>query len=88
MSLYETFLSLGETFAAGLFELDKEDPIPRYANALKRYWEKAELAPYDGGKLYPCGKHPFYIDQGLAFAPHYAKTYSCNWNRMEALREK
>ena len=88
MSLFETFMSLGETFAAGLFELDKEDPMPRYANALKRFWENTEIAPYDGGKLYPCGKHPFNIDQGLAFMPHYAKTYSVKWNRMEVLREK
>jgi len=80
VKLYEFFESLGEPFAAGLFELEGEAPIIRYSNALKRYWEKADMPPYDKGMLYPCGVNVFNYDTSVMFRPHYANTYQvCRW---------
>ncbi len=75
MNTNELFLSIGETFAAGLFELDGEAPIVRYSNALKRFWETTDMPPYDGGMLYPCGLCTFNYNANMTFRPHYAKTY-------------
>ena len=55
MSLFEIFSAVGEPFAAGLFEFPNAGVETRYANALKRFWETAELPAYVGGRLYPCG---------------------------------
>lgn len=88
MSLYETLISVGEPFAAGLFELKTEAPIPRYANALKRFYEHTSMEPYDGGMLYPCGVHPFNLNPHMAFIPHYANTYVKDMGRIERLKAK
>ena len=53
MTISELFTSIGEPFAAGLFELEGKAPMVRYANALKRFWEQTDLPAYDGGQLYP-----------------------------------
>ena len=45
-----------EPYAAGLFEFPDREPIYRYSNASYRFWEHADLEPYEGGMLYPCGK--------------------------------
>ena len=74
----ELFSSIGEHYAMGLFEFEGDAPIVRYANALKRYWEKAIFPPYDGGMLYPCGVNSFNYDKNVAFRPHYANTYQLN----------
>lgn len=88
MSLFETFMEVGEPFAAGLFEFTDCGPMPRYANALKRFWENTALAPYDGGMLYPCGVNPFNLNPDMKFVPHYCNTYSCPLSKQEALRAK
>lgn len=85
MNVAELFNSIGEIYAAGLFELEGEAPIVRYANALKRFWEKAPIPDYDGGRLYPCGKNPFNFDNSVAVRPHYANTYQISYG---ALRKK
>lgn len=88
MSLFEKLMSAGEPFAAGLFELEIDDPMPRYANALKRFWENTAMEPYDGGMLYPCGVHPFNLNPDMAFIPHYCNTYVKDLNRIGKMREK
>ena len=71
MSLYEIFSAAGAPYAAGLFEFPNAGVETRYANALKRFWETAELPAYDGGRLYPCGQHPFYFyGPIMAYCPH------------------
>lgn len=85
MTAYELFLSLGEPFAAGLFEYETASPVLRYSNALARFWEAAPLAPYEGGMLYPAGVNPFNGPHGYAVRPHYANT---SWIDQPALRQK
>ena len=72
MTAHELFLSLGEPFAAGLFEYETASPTLRYSNALRRFWEAVPLPPYGGGMLYPAGVNPFNGPHGYAVRPHYA----------------
>lgn len=82
MTLFDQFSAAGEPFAAGLFEFPDREPGPRYANALRRFWEATELTPYDGGMLYPCGKCTFNLEQDMAVRPHYANTYTFDRERL------
>ena len=75
MNTSDLFNSIGEPFAAGMFEYESESPMIRYSNALRRFWEKADMPSYDGGMLYPSGVHPFNYDLSIKFRPHYANTY-------------
>ena len=79
MKASDLFFSINEPFAAGLFELEGDSPIPRYSNALKRFWEYAKLPPYQGGMLYPTGKCIFHFDSSVAVQPHYANTTQINF---------
>lgn len=85
MKAFELFSSIGEPFAAGLFEFEGASPLVRYSNALKRFWESAEMPSYDGGKLYPCGENIFTYDKTLGAFPHYCNTLSL---RPEVLKAK
>ena len=78
MTKAEWFSQLGEPFAAGLFEFPEASPMVRYANALKRYWQEAELPGYDGGRLYPCGVSSYMYDTSICVRPHYANTLQIN----------
>lgn len=78
MTAFELFDSIGEPFAAGLFELEGASPMVRHANALKRFFEQGMLPPYLGGQLYPAGKCMFTFDGDLAVKPHYANTMAIN----------
>ncbi len=85
MYLSELFYSIGEPYAGGLFEEPSRAPLVRYANAQRRYWEAAELTPYDGGRLYPCGENVRRNawSRSVAVRPDYSFTYSCNWNLLK-----
>ena len=83
MTPYELFLSIGEPFAAGLFEWEGEAPIVRYANALRRFFEHAKLPPYEGGMLYPQGLCPFTYDKSVAVKPHYGNTMAIDYPLLE-----
>ena len=76
-SLFEQFSEINEYYAAGLFEKPERSPQWRYSNALKRFWEKVSLQPYDGGALYPCGRCT-YADQdtNVAVRPSFSYTFS------------
>ena len=70
MTAFELFDSIGEPFAAGLFELEGASPMVRHANALKRFFEQGVLPPYLGGQLYPAGRCMFPFDTEVAVKPH------------------
>ncbi len=55
-AIAQRFFEANEPYAAGLFEYPEREPMYRYSNAMKRFWEKADFIPYDGGALYPCGR--------------------------------
>ena len=78
MNYSELFMSINEPFCAGLFEDTEREPVWRYANAYRRYWENAVLTPYDGGRLYPCGKNVRLseLNGAAAVRPEYSYTYS------------
>ena len=82
-SSVQLFIDIGEPFAAGLFELEGEAPLLRYANALKRFFEFAALTPYNGNMLYPSGKCIFHFDGSVAVQPHYANTMQINFNLLK-----
>ena len=79
MKLSELFFSINEPYAAGLFELENEAPIVRYANALKRFYELAPLPPYLGGQLYPAGSNIFTYSKEIAIVPRYSLPFGVNY---------
>lgn len=79
MKLSELFFSINEPYAAGLFELENEAPIVRYANALKRFYELAPLPPYLGGQLYPAGSNIFTYSKEIAIVPRYSLPFEVNY---------
>ena len=83
MKASDLFFSIHEPFAAGLFELEEAAPIVRYSNALKRFFELAELPPYRGGMLYPAGKCIFHYDNSVAVQPHYANTMQIHYSNLK-----
>ncbi len=80
MPLSEQLFSVGEPYAAGLFEFEGHTPLYNFANAQRRFFELAELTHYDGGRLYPCGenirRNPENAD--MAVKPDYSYTYVFN----------
>ena len=56
--LRDDFLAIGEYAAAGYYEEEQRSLFYRKSLALRRFFEKCELAPYNGEKLYPCGVIP------------------------------
>ena len=88
MNIAEKLFAKNEPFAGGLLEFPDRAPIYRYANAQRRFWEQAVLTPYDGGRLYPCGKNIRIYEENLSIMmrPDYSYTYEvANWDK---LREK
>ena len=83
MNTSELFFSIGEPFAAGLFEHEGDAPIIRYSNALKRFFECAQLVPYEEGMLYPQGICIFNFDASLAVKPNYANTIDINYSLLQ-----
>lgn len=80
--LAELFYSIGEPYAAGLFEEPEKDYFYRHALANARYFELLRPAPYEAGeRLYPC-KTKFY-DYDCAVIPQFATTYQTDWGKLE-----
>ena len=76
------FYSIGEPYAAGLFEEPDKDYFYRYCLAYSRYWEALPPAKYDkGDRLYPTGNKVFTLD--LAVEPQYCTTHSINWKKLK-----
>ncbi|MDR0732166.1 MAG: hypothetical protein LBF63_10895 [Treponema sp.] len=80
VSLAEQFFALGEPYLGGFYEETERSRFFRFSRAQRRFWERAPLAAYRGGALYPCGvKYP----QGPAVCPDYSYTFSVDWKRLE-----
>ncbi len=80
--LYRKLMDAGEFYAAGLLLADEGEraPIWRYSNGVKEFLTHAPLTPYDGGRLYPCGKRLPDNDSGrtMGMTPEYSYTYRLN----------
>lgn len=76
------FYSIGEPYAAGIFEEPDKSFFYRHALGQARYYEALAPAAYDGEPLYPCGRK--FFENTPAMAPHYAHTYAVDWPRLEA----
>ncbi len=82
--LYERLLEVGEFYAAGLLLADETErsPLWRYSNAVREFLLHAELTPYDGRQLYPCGKRlPDNVGNHwgrMGMTPEYSYTYRLN----------
>lgn len=85
MSLSSDLFRLHEPYAGGFLENPERSRFYRHANAQYRFWEQAELTPYDGGRLYPCGWHPAYSEAngGWAMRPSFSYTYDLDLSRMQ-----
>ena len=82
MTLSNRLLDAGEFYAAGLFEFPDRGTFYRYANAVRRHFERAALTPYDGGRLYPCGRGVYYT-AGSAVRPCFSYTFDCDFRRLQ-----
>ncbi|MBO5273777.1 MAG: hypothetical protein J6I45_04090 [Clostridia bacterium] len=80
MTLSDRLFSVGEPYAAGFFEFEGHSLLYNFANAHRRFLEQAVLAPYDGGRLYPCGPNIRYYHENanMAVMPEFSYTYSFN----------
>lgn len=78
----ELFYSIGEPYAAGLFEHPEKDFFYRHTVAYARYYENLKPAVYEvGEQLYP-SKTKFF-QSGYAVSPQFALTYQVDWGRLE-----
>jgi len=71
--LCELLHSVGEPFAAGFMEFPDKSPFYRFSRAIQCYFQKMNLMPYKGGKLYPCGGR---FAQRFAVFHDHAYTYA------------
>ena len=75
-TLYESLRNKGEYFAAELVVNLDRAPIYRYSKAVSEYLKHAALTPYDGGRLYPCGRNINWNEENadVCVYPHYSFT--------------
>jgi len=81
----QRLFEMNEPYAAGLFEFPDREPIYRYANAARRFWELADIVPYDGGALYPCGRCMGKDNPSVKVKPDYSYTFAID---RRGLKEK
>ena len=82
-TIAERFFDINEPYAAGLFEYPEREPIYRYPNAAKRFWEMADFVPYDGGALFPCGKCMGKGNWHIHVKPDFSYTFSLDRGRLK-----
>ena len=75
-----TFLSLGEYAAAGLYEEPERSLFYRKSLGLRRYFENCELPEYKGKPLYPSGS----FSQRMNIVPDYMQGLSFRSGRFES----
>lgn len=81
------FYSIGEPFAAGLFEAPERGYFYRYSCAYARYFKWLKPAEYEQGDLiYPRGQR--YFDTSIAVRPQFAHTYQVDWELLKSKSEK
>jgi len=88
-ALYNELMEAGEYYAAQLVRNTDRDPIYRYAMASASYFKNAALTPYDGGKLYPCGRciEQSQENSDIVVRPSFSYTFRL-YRRIEQLEEK
>ena len=76
---------VGEVYAGALLEFPEKSPIWRYSYALASFLRHAEPAPYDGGRLYPCGYVQYRgpANDDVALLPDYSYTYRFKRDKMK-----
>ncbi len=86
-SLYTRLAEAGEYYAAELFTNTDREPIYRYAMAWASYFKNAEMTPYDGGKLYPCGQciEKSTANSHIIVRPSYSYSYNTNTTALKSL---
>lgn len=85
--LYQKLIEKKEYYLAELAIHQDRSPLYRYSCAIARYFEHAELSPYDGGMLYPCGRSIYtnWENSEIAVRPEFSFTYRYDGS---LLREK
>lgn len=77
-------LSIGEPYAAGLFEAPEKSIFHRHCRAMARWYRAAAPAEYRPGQLlYPCGNLDEAIVRKYAVRPQYCKTYEADLELLE-----
>lgn len=87
MTDHELFLSINEPFAAGLFECPNASPMIRYAKAYKYFFESADIAPYESGRLYPAGVNSCYNGK-YAVRPHNSNGFEVDFGALKRKSER
>ena len=88
-SVVELFRSIGEPFAAGLFEAPEKGYFYRYSCAVASWFRAMEPTAYEGEVLYPAGTKFFQLAEECVVIPHYCKTYVIEkWEELERKSEK
>jgi len=82
------FNSIGEPFAAGMFEEPERSYFYRYCLATARYFEALAPVEYSGEDVYPYGNRSFHFGKGVIMHPHYALTYTANVDDMKEKNQK
>ena len=76
---------MGETFAAGFFEMPDALPVVRMARALRRRFEQAQAPGWEGQRLYPAGAYALWSrDTAVSFS--YSHSMGYNRERLNALK--
>ena len=85
--LYKSLVEKGEYYAAELVINTDRTPLYRYSCAVAAFLKNAELTPYDGGQLYPCGPcmANYHKNHHICVRPEFS--YTC-WADMNGLRQK
>jgi len=81
MELQKQLYEIGEYLGAGLYEEPERGPFYRRALALRRFYEKAPLPKYRGGRLYPSGTY----DCPLAIKPCSIGGFGIDKAKLDAL---
>lgn len=86
-ALYESLRKKEEYFASELVVNLDRAPIYRYSKAVSEYLKHAVLTPYDGGKLYPCGRNINFSEYNADVAVHPEYSYTM-FTDTDKLRQK
>lgn len=75
----------GEFYAAEVLGNEGREPVYRYSKAQAEYLKNAELTPYDGGMLYPCGLNinKSRENSRIAVRPEFSYTYHYDYKILE-----
>jgi len=80
MNISERFMSMGEAFAAGMYEETDRSLFYRKALGLRRYFENISLPQYKGEYLYPSGPR----HETMMVGNYYWNGFNYNYGAMHA----